>query len=64
MKVKKKQLGFRFTPFRVTPCWGCMLTLHLAGEVVYGCCLLGFVKLVSCFTPRWVGELTFMLTSC
>ena len=34
LKIKKKQLGFRFTPFRVTPCWGCMLTLHLAREVV------------------------------
>ena len=47
MKGKKNKLGFRFTSFRVTPCWGCMLALHLARVVVYGCCPLGFDKLVS-----------------
>ena len=63
MKVKKKKnkLGFRFTPFRVTPCWGCMLTLHLAREVVYGCCPLGFVKLVSCLLLAGLGNLLLCL---
>ena len=63
MKVKKnnKKLGFRFTPFRVTPCWGCMLTL--ARVVVYGCCPLGFDKLVSCLLLARLRNLLLCLLS-
>ena len=32
-----------------------MLTLHLAREVVYGCCPLGFDKLVSCLLLAGLG---------
>ena len=63
MKEKKNKLGFRFAPFRVTPCWGCMLTLHLARVVVYGCCLLGFDKLVSCLLLAELRNLLLCLLS-
>ena len=38
-----------------------MLTLHLAREVVCGCCPLGFDKLVSCFLLAGLGNLLLCL---
>ena len=38
-----------------------MLTLHLAREVVYGCCPLGFDKLVSSLLLAGLGNLLLCL---
>ena len=40
-----------------------MLTLHLARVVVYGCCPLGFDKLVSCLLLAGLRNLLLCLLS-
>ena len=67
MKVKKnkKITWVRFTPFQgYSLLWervGCILTLHLAREVVCGCCPLGSDRLVSCFLLAGLENLLLCL---